>query len=82
MTKSKNILWFDEINLTDLPKVGGKNSSLGEMVNLLAESGVAVPGGFATTSDAFWNFIQQTNLDKKINDVHVIELQKKKTFGN
>ena len=83
MTKSKNILWFDEINLTDLPKVGGKNSSLGEMVNLLAESGVAVPGGFATTSDAFWNFIQQTNLDKKINDIldkldvhDVIALQK------
>ena len=83
MTKFKNVLWFDEINLTDLPKVGGKNSSLGEMVNLLAESGVAVPGGFATTSDAFWNFIQQTNLGKKINDVldkldvhDVIALQK------
>ena len=83
MTKSKNILWFDEINLTDLPKVGGKNSSLGEMISLLSDSGIAVPGGFATTSDAFWFFIQQTNLDKKINnvldklDVHdVIALQK------
>ena len=83
MTNSKNILWFDEINLTDLPKVGGKNSSLGEMISLLSESGIAVPGGFATTSDAFWFFIQQTNLGKKINDVldkldvhDVIALQK------
>lgn len=69
MIKSKNILWFDEINLTDLPKVGGKNSSLGEMVNLLSESGVAVPGGFATTSDAFWLFIEENNIAKKINDI-------------
>ena len=83
MTKSKNILWFDEINLTDLPKVGGKNSSLGEMISLLSKSNIAVPGGFATTSDAFWFFIQQTNLDKKINDIlnvldvhDVIALQK------
>lgn len=66
---SKYILWFDEINLTDLPQVGGKNSSLGEMISLLSDSGIAVPGGFATTSDAFWYFIQQTNLNKKINDV-------------
>ncbi|GMR16186.1 MAG: phosphoenolpyruvate synthase [Gammaproteobacteria bacterium] len=66
---SKYILWFDEINLKNLPQVGGKNSSLGEMINLLSDSGITVPGGFATTSDAFWYFIQQTNLNKKINDV-------------
>lgn len=83
MTKSKNILWFDEINLTDLPKVGGKNSSLGEMINVLSDSNIAVPGGFATTSDAFWFFIQHSNLEEKINnalnklDVHdVFALQK------
>lgn len=66
---SKYILWFDEIHLTDLPQVGGKNSSLGEMINLLSESGIAVPGGFATTSDAFRFFIKKTNLNEKINDV-------------
>ena len=83
MTAPKYILWFDEINISDLPQVGGKNSSLGEMITLLSNSNVSVPGGFATTSDAFWLFIQQTQLDKKINDalsqldVHdVIELQK------
>ena len=83
MTATKYILWFDEINLTDLPQVGGKNSSLGEMLSMLSESGIAVPGGFATTSDAFWLFLKQSNLDKKINilldelDVHnVTALQK------
>lgn len=83
MTKSKNILWFDEINLTDLPLVGGKNSSLGEMITLLADANVSVPGGFATTSDAFWLFMRETHLEQKINDslnsldVHdVVALQK------
>jgi len=67
--KTKNILWFDQINLTDLPQVGGKNSSLGEMINQLSNSGINVPGGFATTSDAFRDFIQQAKLEKKIQDV-------------
>ncbi len=80
---NKYILWFNEINLTDLPQVGGKNSSLGEMISLLSDSGIAVPGGFATTSAAFWYFIQQSNLDKKINavldslDVHDVLALKK-----
>ena len=81
--KNKNVLWFDEINLSHLPQVGGKNSSLGEMVSSLSDSGIAVPGGFATTSDAFWTFIKETNLEQKINDslkdldVHdVLALQK------
>ncbi len=69
MSKTKNILWFDQINLTDLPQVGGKNSSLGEMINQLSNSGINVPGGFATTSDAFRDFIQQAKLEKKIQDV-------------
>jgi len=67
-SNNKNVLWFDEINLSHLPQVGGKNSSLGEMVSSLAESGIAVPGGFATTSDAFWTFIKETKLEQKIND--------------
>ena len=76
MTKSKNVLWFDEINLSHLTQVGGKNSSLGEMISMLSDSGIEVPGGFATTSDAFWYFLKQTKLEQKINkalenlDVH------------
>ncbi len=69
MTKFKNVLWFDQINLTDLPQVGGKNSSLGEMISQLSNSGINVPGGFATTSDAFRDFIQQAKLEKKIQDM-------------
>ena len=70
MTKEqKNILWFDEINLSHLPQVGGKNSSLGEMISNLSDSGINVPGGFATTSYAFWTFIKDANLDKNINDI-------------
>lgn len=61
------ILWFEDINLTHLAQVGGKNASLGEMISLLSESGIAVPGGFATTADAFRDFLQQTHLDEKIN---------------
>ena len=69
MNKTKNILWLDQINLTDLPQVGGKNSSLGEMIKFLAASDINVPGGFATTSDAFHDFLQQAKLEKKIQDV-------------
>ena len=68
-TGNENILWFDQINLTDLPQVGGKNSSLGEMISQLSDSDINVPGGFATTSDAFRAFIQETKLEKKIQDV-------------
>ena len=49
---SANILWLHDLRLTDLAQVGGKNSSLGEMIGNLAKLGVSVPGGFATTADA------------------------------
>ena len=47
------ILWFDEVSLNDLPLVGGKNASLGEMIGQLAPKGVNVPNGFATTAAAY-----------------------------
>ena len=50
--QDKNVLWFSELGLADLEAVGGKNSSLGEMVSNLADAGVRVPDGFATTADA------------------------------
>ncbi len=60
------ILWLDELGMNDHDKVGGKNSSLGEMIGQLSELGVSVPGGFATTADAFREFLQQSGLDARI----------------
>jgi pyruvate,water dikinase len=59
---------FSEIRNTDIASVGGKNASLGEMVSQLAASGVRVPGGFATTADAFRHFLEHNQLDQKIQD--------------
>jgi pyruvate,water dikinase len=65
---SANILWLDDLRLTDLAQVGGKNSSLGEMIGALAGLGVSVPGGFATTADAFRAFIAHNDLEQRIFD--------------
>lgn len=65
---SANILWLQDLRLNDLAQVGGKNSSLGEMIGNLAQLGVDVPGGFATTADAFAAFIDHNNLSKRIFD--------------
>ncbi|HEY0660734.1 MAG TPA: phosphoenolpyruvate synthase [Lysobacter sp.] len=65
---NENILWLHELRLTDLARVGGKNSSLGEMIGNLAGLGVSVPGGFATTAEAFKDFIAHNNLHQRIYD--------------
>ncbi|MBB1472009.1 MULTISPECIES: phosphoenolpyruvate synthase [unclassified Luteimonas] len=65
---SANILWLDDLRLTDLAQVGGKNSSLGEMIGNLARLGVSVPGGFATTADAFQAFVAHNDLHQRIFD--------------
>ena len=52
------ILWFEDLRREDVGKVGGKNSSLGEMVSTLGAMGVQVPPGFATTSAVYWQFIE------------------------
>jgi pyruvate,water dikinase len=62
-----NIRWFGEIGLADLDEVGGKNSSLGEMVRSLGSAGVRVPDGFATTAEAYRRFLGQTGLAVMIN---------------
>ena len=62
------VLWLDQLRLSDLGKVGGKNASLGEMIGNLAKLGVSVPGGFATTAHAFQQFIAQSGLAKRIQD--------------
>ena len=63
-----DILWFSELGLKDLDRVGGKNASLGEMVQNLTSAGVQVPDGFATTADAYRNFLAESGLDQKIAD--------------
>ena len=64
--RSPLIKWFSEITIADVPLVGGKNASLGEMVRELASKGVRVPNGFATTADAFRHFIREARLDEFI----------------
>ena len=51
------VAWLKDLRLGDLPQVGGKNASLGEMIGELAAAGIRVPGGFATTADAFREFL-------------------------
>lgn len=63
---NKYVINLAELSAQDLPKVGGKNASLGEMIQHLSSAGVLVPGGFATTASAFQHFLQQNNLEKKI----------------
>ena len=65
----KFILWFKELRIKDVPRVGGKNASLGEMYQKLTKKGVRIPNGFATTADAYWYFLKQAGLKSKIKEV-------------
>jgi pyruvate,water dikinase len=65
----KNTLWFNGLSMDDVDKVGGKNASLGEMVSNLANVGVSVPNGFATTSYAFNQFLDYEGLDERIHQL-------------
>jgi pyruvate,water dikinase len=63
------ILWFEEVGIADIPLVGGKNASLGEMIQQLNPKGVNVPTGFATTAYAFRYFIEKAGLQAKLRDL-------------
>ena len=63
------ILWFDAVGIDDLPLVGGKNASLGEMIQQLAVKGVQVPVGFATTAHGYCHFIRAAGLEVKLRQV-------------
>ena len=65
----KYILRFNEININDVPLAGGKNASLGEMFNTLSKFGIKVPDGFALTSNAYWHFLKENQLDKKLQEL-------------
>ena len=63
----KYILWFDQLGMNDVERVGGKNASLGEMISNLSGAGVTVPGGFATTAEAYREFLSHEGLNDRIN---------------
>ena len=65
---SAQVISLDKLGKNDIDKVGGKNASLGEMISHLTDLGVSVPGGFATTSEAFNKFLIGTGLQDKIKD--------------
>ena len=52
------ILWFKDISSKDVPLVGGKNASLGEMLSKLSKKGISVPDGFVLTTEAYWHFLK------------------------
>ena len=60
------VVWFEALGRQDVPRVGGKNASLGEMVQHLGARGVVVPPGFATTAEAYWRFVDANGLRETI----------------
>jgi len=63
------IRWFEDIGIKDIPLVGGKNASLGEMVRKLAPRGIKVPNGFAITAEAYWHLLRAANIDQQIQEI-------------
>ncbi|AUX62206.1 phosphoenolpyruvate synthase [Simonsiella muelleri] len=64
---SQYVIWFENLRMSDVESVGGKNASLGEMISQLTEKGVRVPGGFATTAEAFRAFLAHDGLNERIS---------------
>ena len=60
------VLWYNQLGMNDVDRVGGKNASLGEMITNLSGMGVSVPNGFATTADAFNQFLDQSGVNQRI----------------
>ncbi len=66
MKNKQYVIDFAELRVADVGRVGGKNASLGEMIATMTAAGVRVPGGFATTAEAYREFLAQNGLDRKI----------------
>jgi pyruvate, water dikinase len=66
MDEQQRVVWFDQLGMSDLAQVGGKNASLGEMIGHLSSEGIRVPGGFATTAFAFREFLDASALRPRI----------------
>ena len=63
---SSPVIWFENLRRSDIPRVGGKNASLGEMTANLSPHGIRVPPGFATTAEAFWRFVEANELKERM----------------
>ncbi|WP_445475815.1 phosphoenolpyruvate synthase [Methanococcoides methylutens] len=68
MGDSKYIRWFEEIRIEDIPSVGGKNASLGEMYRELTEKEIKIPNGFAVTADAYWHVLESAGVLQDLKD--------------
>jgi pyruvate,water dikinase len=68
-TDKKFIIWFKDLGIKDVPRVGGKNAALGEMIRHLKKLEIAVPDGFAITSSAYYYFLEKAGLSKKIRKI-------------
>lgn len=66
MSSGPLILWFPEIRRSHVATVGGKSASLGELIGRLRDAGIRVPEGFATTAEAYWNFVAANRLEDRI----------------
>ena len=69
MSTPVRVIPFERVRMRDLAQVGGKNASLGEMIGELSNAGIRVPGGFATTADAFREFLAQQGLAARIENL-------------
>ena len=69
MKSVNHILFFNQISIDDIAKVGGKNASLGEMYNQLNSKGIGIPNGFALTADAYRLFRKQNNMEQQLNNL-------------
>jgi pyruvate, water dikinase len=67
MSQESQVIWFDDLTRSDVPRVGGKNASLGEMVSKLTTQGIKVPAGFATTAEAYRLFVDRNELQATIS---------------
>ena len=66
---NKYVRWFETLSSDDVPLVGGKNASLGEMIGTLKGEGIRVPDGFATTADAYWELLEANELTDEIQSL-------------
>ena len=67
VTMNDQVIWLEKLGMNDVERVGGKNASLGEMISNLSSLGVSVPGGFATTAEAYRRFLMHEGLAERIN---------------
>ena len=65
----KYLLRFSEISIKDVPLVGGKNASLGEMFSALVPKGINIPDGFVVTADAYWYYLRENKIEEKLKDL-------------